>query len=110
MLFEQMATLLRSIAQFASRQGRRVLPPLVETEAIMSRRKSIWKGTVAGLAGGLAAMNEFHAGWSARRGALCRCRRDRGSRAGTRLAMAARNHAARQPVSTVPPLRIRHHD
>lgn len=34
----------------------------------MRRRKSIWKGTVAGLAGGLAAswvMNEFQAGWSA---------------------------------------------
>ena len=34
----------------------------------MARRKCIWKGTVAGLAGGLAAswvMNEFQAWWSA---------------------------------------------
>jgi putative membrane protein len=37
-------------------------------EGIVSQRKSIWKGTVAGLAGGLAAswvMNEFQVGCSA---------------------------------------------
>jgi len=92
---DDFASLNRAVRIAATCRVLRLLSPS-GTEAMKSRRKGIRKVTVAGSAGGLAAswaMNEFQAGWSAGRGALCRCRR---------VGVPALGLASRSPLETTP--------